>query len=155
MPTSYILPITRLIIFQMRRRDMDVAVDSSGFRLKTGSKWFDIMITCESEKRDYIKLHIVIDVDTGIILQYTITDWKGADPTELKRLVKDLPHLGNVVGDKAYSSRANCQAAADKKANHFFVSRETLRVRRKNVRRGTYPSTPILIIQTAGWRCIT
>jgi hypothetical protein len=59
----------------MRRRGMDVAVDSSGFSLKTGSKWFDIRIKRESEKRDYIKLPIVIDVDTGIILQYTITDW--------------------------------------------------------------------------------
>jgi hypothetical protein len=61
--------------------------------------------TGKAKKRDYIKLHIVIDVDKGIILQYTITDWKGADPTE----------FSNVVGDKAYSSRANCQAAADKK----------------------------------------
>ena len=120
MSTSYIRLITRLIIFQMRRRGMDVAVDSSGFSLKTSSKWFDIRITRKSKKKEYIKLHIVIDVDTGIILQYTITDWKGADPSEFKRLINDLPRPGNVVGDQAYSSRATCQAVADKKGKPFL-----------------------------------
>jgi hypothetical protein len=38
MPTSYIRLISRLVTFQMRRRGMDVAVDSSGFRLKTSKQ---------------------------------------------------------------------------------------------------------------------
>jgi hypothetical protein len=59
MPFAYIRAISRLITFQMRRRGMDVAIDSSGFSLKTSSKWFDIRI----------KLHIVIDVETNVILQ--------------------------------------------------------------------------------------
>ena len=61
---------------------MDVAVDSSGFSLKTSSKWFDIRIKRKSEKKDYLKLHIVMDVETGIILHFSITDWKGADSRE-------------------------------------------------------------------------
>ena len=108
MPTSYIRLITRLVIFQMRRRGMDVAMDSSGFSLKTGSKWFDIRITRKSEKKDHIKHHIVIDVDTGIIMQYTITDWKGADPAEFKRLIKRV-----LYGEKAKELRiplwVNCR----------------------------------------------
>jgi transposase len=100
MPTSYIRLISRLITFQMRRRGMDVAVDSSGFSLKTSSKWFDIRIKCKSTKKDYVKLHIVIDVETGIILHFTITDWKGSDPKEFKRLIRDLPRLGKATGDK-------------------------------------------------------
>ena len=44
MPTSYIRLISRLVTLQMRRRGVDVAVDSSGFSLKTSSKWFDIRI---------------------------------------------------------------------------------------------------------------
>jgi hypothetical protein len=35
MPTSYIRLISRLVTFQMRRRGVDVAVDSTGFSLKT------------------------------------------------------------------------------------------------------------------------
>jgi len=44
MPTSYIRLISRLVTLQMRRRGVDVAVDSSEFSLKTSSKWFDIRI---------------------------------------------------------------------------------------------------------------
>ena len=42
MSMSYIRLISKLVTFQMRRRGMDIAVDSSGFSLKTSSKWFDI-----------------------------------------------------------------------------------------------------------------
>ena len=120
MPTSYIRLISRLVTFQMRQRGMDVAVDSSGFSLKTSSKWFDIRIKRKSNKRDYLKLHIVMDVETGIILHFSITDWKGSDSKEFQRLIRDLPRFGKVAGDKAYSSRANCQAVADKKGKPFL-----------------------------------
>ena len=120
MPTSYIRLISRLVTLQMRRRGVDVAVDSSGFSLKTSSKWFDIRIKHKSTKRDYIKLHIVIDVDTGIILNFTITDWKGSDAKEFKRLIRDLPRIRKAAGDKAYSSRVNCQAVADKGGEPFL-----------------------------------
>jgi transposase len=99
---------------------MDVVVDSSGFSLKTSSKWFDIRIKRKSNKKDYLKLHIVMDVETGIIPHFTITDWKGSDSKEFQRLIRDLPRLGKVAGDKAYSSRANCQAVADKKGKPFL-----------------------------------
>jgi transposase len=119
-PVSYIRLISRLVTFQMKRRGMDIAVDSSGFRLKTSSKWFDIRIKRKSEKKDYLKLHIVIDVDTEIIWHFITTDWKGADAKQFKRLIKDLPRIHRAVGDKAYSSRVNCQAVADKGGMPFL-----------------------------------
>jgi len=120
MSMSYIRLISRLVTFQMRRRGMDIAVDSSGFSLKTSSKWFDIWIKRKSEKKDYLKLHIVIDVDTEIVHHFTITDWKGADAREFKRLIRDLPRIHKATGDKAYSSRVNCQAVADKGGKPFL-----------------------------------
>lgn len=131
MPTSYIRLVSRHITFQLRHRGMNVAVDSTGFSLKTSSKWFDIRIQRVSKKRDYIKLHIVIDVDTGIILQFTITNWRGSDSKEFKRLIKDLPRLGKVAGDKAYSSRKNCQAVADKKGTPYLHFKENAKGRAK------------------------
>jgi transposase len=121
MPLAYIRTLSRLITFQMRRRGMDVAVDSSGFSLKTSSKWFDIRIRRQSSKKDYLKLHIIIDVETNVILQFTITDWRGSDSKEFKRLIRDLPRLGKAAADKAYSSRVNCQAVADKKGRPFIA----------------------------------
>lgn len=88
---------------------MDVAVDNSGFSLKTSIKWFDIRIMCQSSKKDYLKLHIFIDVEMNIILQFTITDRRGSDSKEFKRLISDLPRLGKAAADKAYSPRVNCQ----------------------------------------------
>jgi transposase len=120
MSMSYIRLISRLVTFQMRRRGMDVAVDSSGFSLKTSSKWFDIRIKRKSEKKDYLKLHIVIDVDTEIIWHFITTDWKGADAKQFKRLIRDLPRIRKAAGDKAYSSRVNCQTVADKGGKPFL-----------------------------------
>ncbi|GEM_PF-3877108 len=68
----------------------------------------------------YLKLHIIIDVETGIIIHFTITEGKGSDSKEFKRLIKGFPRIGKAAGDKAYSSRANCQAVADKKGTPFL-----------------------------------
>jgi transposase len=95
--------ISRIVTFQMRRRGMDVAVDSSGFRLKTSSKWFDIRIKRRSTKKDYIKLHIVIDIETGIILHFTITDWKGSDSKEFKRRIISIEY-SILKGQKSWES---------------------------------------------------
>ena len=151
MSMSYIRLISKLVTFQMRRRGMDIAVDSSGFSLKTSSKWFDIRIKRKSEKKDYLKLHIVIDVDTEIIWHFIATDWKDADAKQFKRLIRDLPRIHKAAGDKAYSSRVNCQAVADKGGSHSSVSRQTLRVRRWDIRHGKYHSRRIRTIQTNGW----
>jgi len=52
-------------------------------------------------------------------IAFTITDWKGSDAKEFKRLIRDLPHIRKAAGDKAYSSRVNCQAA-DKGGKPFL-----------------------------------
>ena len=100
MPMSYIRLISRLVTFQMRRRGMDVTVDSSGFSLKTSSKWFDIRI-----KR--------------IPLESTARRWR------------------------------------TKGGSHSSISRQTLRLRRRDVRHGKYHSRHIQTIQTNGWTSIT
>ncbi len=64
---------------------MDVAVNSSGFRLRTSSKWFDTRIKRKFEKKYHIKSHIVIGVDTGVIWNFTITNWKGTDAKQFKQ----------------------------------------------------------------------
>ena len=112
---SYIRKIQRHVTLQLRKSGMDVAIDSTSFSLITSSKWFDIRIKRVSKRKDHIKLHIIIDVNTGIIHHFTITDWKRNDTYEFRTLINYLPRLGKVIGDKGYSSRKNCQAVAEKK----------------------------------------
>jgi transposase len=110
----YIRNVMNQSVSFLRRKGMNIAVDSTGFRTGNSSIWYDIRIRRKNTKRDCIKLHISMDVDTGIIYWFTITPSKRHDSPELKNLLKHLPDLGDVFGDKGYSSRNNCQLVADK-----------------------------------------
>lgn len=118
---SYIRRVNRRIIWGLRRRGMIVGVDSTGFSLSTSSKWFDIRIRRENTKKDYLKLHIVIDVKTGVIHYFTITRWNRGDSMEFKRLLRYLPKVAKVLGDKAYSSRKNCEIVVSKGGKPYLM----------------------------------
>jgi len=111
---KYIRKVMNRVTCFLRRHGMNIAVDSTGFRTNTSSLWYDIRIKRRGKRRDCIKLHISVDVDTGVIHWFTMTPWNRHDSTEFKDLLKHLPELGNVFGDKAFSSRSNCQLVDDK-----------------------------------------
>ncbi len=111
---KYIRKVMNRVIRFLRRHGMNIAVDSSGFRTGNSSIWYDIRIKRRNKRKDCIKLHISVDIDTGIIHWFTITPSKRHDSPEFKKLIKHLPELGTVLGDKGYPSRNNCQIVADK-----------------------------------------
>jgi transposase len=110
----YIRNVMNQAISFLRRKGMNIAVDSTGFRSGNSSIWYDIRIRRKNTKRDCIKLHICMDADIGIIHWFTITSSKRHDSPEFRTLLKHLPTLGEVYGDKGYSSRDNCQIVVDK-----------------------------------------
>jgi transposase len=112
---KYIRKVMNRVIRFLQRHNMNIGIDSTGFRTNTSSLWYDIRIKRRGKRRDCIKLHISVDVDTGVIHWFTMTPWNQHDSTEFENLLKHLPELGNVFGDKALSSRRNCQLVADKK----------------------------------------
>ena len=87
---KYIRRIIRRVSMRYRRKGMTLAVDSTGIRLKTSSHWFDIRIRRVSKRKDHMKLHIVVDVDTGIIVSFAGTDWKVNDGKQLRGLLREL-----------------------------------------------------------------
>jgi transposase len=111
---TYIRKVMNRVTRFLRRKGMNIAVDSTGFRTGNSSVWYDIRIHRNNTKHDCMKLHISMDVDTGIIHWFIITPSKRHDSPEFKNLLKHLPTLGAVFGDKGYSSRNNCQRVADK-----------------------------------------
>ena len=118
--TRYIRKVMNRVIRFLRRKGMNIAVDSSGFSTHNRSTWYEIRIKRKGRRRDCIKLHVCADIDTGIIHWFTMTPWKKGDSPELKKLMRHLPELGNVTGDTAYSSRDNCQLVMDKKGKPYF-----------------------------------
>lgn len=121
---KYIRKVMNRVIKSLRKKGMNIAVDSTGFSTKNSSKWYDIRIGRINTRKDCMKLHISIDVETGIIHWFVITDWKRHDSKEFENLVKNLPELGNVFGDKSYSSRKNCQIVADKNGKPYLLFKE-------------------------------
>jgi transposase len=110
----YIRKLNVLLIRAYRQRGMHIAVDSSGFRTSSTSKWFDIRIRRQNIRGDYLKLHIAIDIATGLIQAFSITPGQRHECPEFTRLMHRLPDVGDVMADKGYSSRDNCSIVADK-----------------------------------------
>jgi len=117
---KYIRKVMNRVTRFLQRKGMNIAVDSTGFRTGNSSIWYDIRIRRKNTRKDCIKLHISIDVDTGVIHWFTTTPSKRHDSLEFKKLIKHLPELGNVLGDKGYSSRNNCQIVADKNGRPYL-----------------------------------
>src|SRR4030042_1477614 len=97
---TYIRKVMNRVTRFLRRKKMNIAVDSSGFSTHKSSTWYDIRIERHGSRRDCIKLHICVDIDTGVVHWFTTTPWNQHDSKEFKHLIGHLPELGNVFGDK-------------------------------------------------------
>ncbi len=124
---TYIRKVMNRITRFLRRKKMNIAVDTTGFSTHNSSTWYDIRIERHGSRRDCIKLHVSVDIDTGVIHWFTITLWNRHDSKEFERLIKHLPELGNVLGYKAFSSRNNCQLIADKNGTPYLCFKKNAR----------------------------
>jgi len=121
---KYIRKVMNRVTRFLRRKGMNIAVDSTGFRTSNSSTWYDIRIKRKNKRKDCIKLHISMDIDTGIIHWFTMTPWNRHDSKEFENLIKHLPELGATFGDKAYSSRRNYQLVVDKNGIPFLCFKD-------------------------------
>ncbi|MDD3492253.1 MAG: transposase [Candidatus Thermoplasmatota archaeon] len=126
---GYIRKLIRMVVLECRHRGMDIAVDSSGFCVANTSKWFDIRIATEYRYSEYLKLHIAVDIETGIIHEFTITPGRCHESPEFTRLLRHLLTVGKVMADKAFSSRKNCQLVADKQGTPYLCFKENATTR--------------------------
>ena len=106
---------------------MNIAVDSTGFRTHNSSTWYDIRIKRHVSRKDCLKLHISVDINTGIVHWFTTTAWNRHDSKEFEQLIKNLPKLVEVLGDKALSSRKNCQLVYNRKETSYLYFRKNTR----------------------------
>lgn len=111
---SLIMQFNRELICCIIKRRLNIIIDSTGIRCIGRSVWYCIKINKEIEKRDCDKIHLAVDSDLLLILNFRITDWKKHDCPFFKILLKPFKLLGIVFADKGYLSRANFQLAYDK-----------------------------------------
>lgn len=93
--------------------ETNFAVDSSGFSTCRFARWFDYKYGEEKIHRIWLKAHLSSGVKTNIVASCEITEGEVNDSPSLPRLVEETAKtfkVGEVSGDKAYSSRKNLQA---------------------------------------------
>lgn len=128
---KYIRKLIKLIVMYYRKSGMSIAVDSSGFSSSKRSKYFDVRINEENSRNEFLKLHVAVDIETGIIHHFTVTPGERHDSLEFKRLMKYLPQINEAMGDKAYPSRDNCQIVADKGGDPYLHFKENATAKAK------------------------
>jgi len=97
----------------LREVETNFAVDSSGFSTSRFARYFDYKWGKEKTHRVWLKAHLISGVKTNIITGCEITEGEVNDSPSLPRLVEETAktfRVGEVSGDKAYSSKQNLQA---------------------------------------------
>jgi len=117
---SLIMQFNKELICCIIKRRLNIIIDSTGIRCIGRSVWYCIRINKEIEKRDCDKIHLAVDSDLLLILNFRITDWKRNDCPFFKILLKPFRLLGIVFADKGYLSRKNFKFVCDKKGCAFI-----------------------------------
>lgn len=120
---TYIKKLNKRITIRLRRKGMIILVDSTGFSLSTSSKYFDIRIGRKNSKKNNAKLNILVCAKTGIVPEFSITNWEGkgtGDGTQFRKLLKFIDEIEMAIGDGAYLSRENCKLVSKKRGKAIF-----------------------------------
>jgi hypothetical protein len=112
-----------------------VSVDSSGLRINRKSRWYSMRIHSNTvKKRDFRKLHLASECKhkEKPIYSWELTSAIRHDsPRFIKLLIRITGELGDVCGDKAYSSRKNAEIAVDRGGRPFLMPRNNASNRAK------------------------
>jgi transposase len=119
--------LAKRVIILIRRKNPDIAVDSTGFRTHSSSLWYDIRIRRKNKRKDCLKLHLCIDVELGLVLEFNITPGNRHDSRDFKKLLESLEGIGKTAGDKAYSSRKNCELVLSKQGKPYLYFKSNAR----------------------------
>jgi transposase len=120
----------------LREVETKFAIDSSGFSTSRFARYFDYKHGRERKYRTWLKAHVISGTKTNIIAGCEITEGEVNDSPSLPRLVEETAktfRVGEVSGDKAYSSRSNLQAIEDVGAVPFIPFKKNVRGKRASV----------------------
>lgn len=128
--TKYIRRLIKRLIGKLTKKLIS-ASDSSGLSTKNSSVWFDIRIKRKNKRRDCIKLHIIIDIEKGYILDYHLTKGTANDCPILKKLLRNINSLLKFVGDSGYLSRENVLLISKRNGKAFIMPKSNCTIKKK------------------------
>lgn len=107
------------------------SVDSSGFRIKGFTPWFNARYGHEQENHDWIKLHIVCGCLTHVVVAVMTSERHANDSPFFKPLVTSAARAGfalkEISADKAYSSRGNLRLVKKVGATPYIPFKDNAR----------------------------
>jgi hypothetical protein len=125
-----------MMVAKYRRNGITAVLDSSGFSLSSSSKYFDIRVKRMNSRKDFLKLHVCITVDTSLVLSFIITGGNGSDSKHMGKLLRHMSRIARCITDKAYSSRKNCEIMVEKGGGSYLNSGPPPPAGREDPRRG-------------------
>lgn len=126
-PMKYLRRVLRRTI-QKADKKRRTAMDSSGLSTRNSSVWYDIRIQKKNKRKDCMKLHILVDVDTGQILSARISKYYKHDSPYGQKMLAEWTDIDIATGDGAYANRKVCNST---KAHTYFRPRKDARAKSK------------------------
>jgi transposase len=84
-------------------------------------RWFDIRHGKRKRRKDFLKLHFIVDVESLLILSFKVTPPFKSDSKQVEYLLSFINELGRLCADKAYLSRKICNLVA-KQGGEPYIS---------------------------------
>jgi transposase len=75
-------------------------------------RWLTVRHGRKKRRKDFLKLHFIVDCSSLLILAFKVTPPFKADSKQVEELLKFIRDLGRLCGDKAYLSRKICDLIA-------------------------------------------
>jgi transposase len=75
-------------------------------------RWLTVRHGRRKRRKDFLKLHFIVDCKSLLILSFKVTPPFKADSKQVEELLKFIKDLGRLCGDKAYLSRKICNLIA-------------------------------------------
>lgn len=93
-------------------------------------RWLDIRHGRRKKRKDFLKLHFIVDCKSLLILSFKITPPFKADSKQVEELLKFITHLGRLCADKAYLSRKICDLIAKHGGRPYIsIKKNVVRIR--------------------------
>ena len=112
--TPLLLELVTATARPLRSVEHEFAVDGTGWGTKWYDRWLDHRLASESDRQQWMKLHLVVGVKTNVIARAAISPGSHHDNPYFQPLVIETAKLFDVeavLADMAYSSRANHELA--------------------------------------------
>jgi transposase len=113
-----------------KKRRRVCAVDSTGFSIRRFVRWFDVRHGKRKRRKDFLKLHFIVDCKSLLILSFKVTPPFKSDGRQVEYLLSFVEELGRLCADKAYLSRKTCDLIAKHGGKPYIsIKKNVVRIR--------------------------